>query len=95
MKSLPNVEHPLNVNKSKANRFWDRMKQQKYLYFMSVPFVIWVFVFSYVPLWGWLMAFQNYKPAKGFLRKNGSASTTSLCCLEMNAFISSCAIRWA
>uniref|UniRef100_UPI004053D385 ABC transporter permease n=1 Tax=Paenibacillus sp. FSL H8-0537 TaxID=2921399 RepID=UPI004053D385 len=66
MKSLPNVEHPLNVNKSKANRFWDRMKQQKYLYFMSVPFVIWVFVFSYVPLWGWLMAFQNYKPAKGF-----------------------------
>ncbi|MNI35758.1 putative multiple-sugar transport system permease YteP [compost metagenome] len=33
---------------------------------MSLPFVIWVFIFSYVPLWGWLMAFQNYKPAKSF-----------------------------
>ncbi|KAA9002089.1 sugar ABC transporter permease [Paenibacillus spiritus] len=33
---------------------------------MSIPFVIWVFIFSYVPLWGWTMAFQNYKPAKSF-----------------------------
>ncbi|MDY8023585.1 sugar ABC transporter permease [Paenibacillus polymyxa] len=45
---------------------WDSVKQQKYLYFMSIPFVIWVFVFSYLPLWGWTMAFQNYKPAKSF-----------------------------
>ena len=46
---------------------WDSVKQQKYLYFMSIPFVIWVFIFSYLPLWGWTMAFQNYKPAKSFL----------------------------
>lgn len=46
--------------------FWKSVLQQKYLYLMSLPFVIWVFVFSYVPLWGWLMAFQNYKPAKSF-----------------------------
>ncbi|MGG1615237.1 ABC transporter permease [Paenibacillus sp. NRS-1782] len=45
---------------------WDSVKQQKYLYFMSIPFVIWVFIFSYLPLWGWTMAFQNYKPAKSF-----------------------------
>lgn len=29
---------------------------------MSVPFVIWIFVFKYVPLWGWTMAFQHYRP---------------------------------
>ncbi|WP_054943458.1 ABC transporter permease [Paenibacillus ihuae] len=46
--------------------FWKSVLQQKYLYLMSLPFVIWVFIFSYVPLWGWLMAFQNYKPAKSF-----------------------------
>ncbi|WP_310830277.1 ABC transporter permease [Paenibacillus pedocola] len=46
--------------------FWKSVLQQKYLYLMSLPFVIWVFVFSYVPLWGWLMAFQNYKPKKSF-----------------------------
>lgn len=33
---------------------------------MSLPFVIWVFIFSYVPIWGWLMAFQNYKPVRSF-----------------------------
>lgn len=48
---------------------WDSVRQQKYLYFMSIPFVIWVFIFSYLPLWGWTMAFQNYKPAKSLLEQ--------------------------
>ncbi|MFD1956663.1 ABC transporter permease [Paenibacillus thailandensis] len=43
------------------------MVQQRYLYLMSIPFVIWVFVFNYMPIWGWLMAFQNFKPAKSIL----------------------------
>ncbi|WP_058303153.1 ABC transporter permease [Gorillibacterium timonense] len=47
--------------------FWKKMVQQRYLYFMSVPFVIWLIVFSYVPIWGWLMAFQKYKPGKSIL----------------------------
>ncbi|RIX50881.1 sugar ABC transporter permease [Paenibacillus nanensis] len=33
---------------------------------MSVPFLLWLFIFKYVPLWGWLTAFQNYKPYKKF-----------------------------
>ncbi len=32
---------------------------------MSIPIVIYKIIFSYVPLTGWLMAFQNYKPNKG------------------------------
>ncbi|PZD97498.1 sugar ABC transporter permease [Paenibacillus sambharensis] len=40
---------------------WKRIKQQKLLLLMSVPFVGYVFIFNYMPLWGWLMAFQNYK----------------------------------
>lgn len=50
------------IRVSKGKRFWQTMLQQKYLYLMSLPFVIWIIVFSYVPIWGWLMAFQNYKP---------------------------------
>lgn len=45
---------------------WKVFKNQKYLYMMSIPFVIWVFVFQYLLLWGWTMAFQNYKPGKSF-----------------------------
>ncbi|MFC5471202.1 ABC transporter permease [Cohnella suwonensis] len=33
---------------------------------MSIPFVIWVFVFSYLPLWGWTMAFQKFRVGKSF-----------------------------
>src|SRR5690606_14283821 len=41
-------------------------KNQKILYAMSLPFVAWVFVFNYLPVWGWTMAFQNYIPGKAF-----------------------------
>lgn len=37
--------------------------RQRYLLFMSLPFVIWVIIFKYIPLWGWTMAFQEVKPA--------------------------------
>lgn len=40
--------------------------KQKQLIFMSFPMLIYIVVFSYIPIWGWLMAFQNYKPAKSF-----------------------------
>ena len=38
------------------------MWKQRYLLLMSVPFVIWLIIFKYVPLWGWTMAFQEVKP---------------------------------
>ncbi|QGH33957.1 ABC transporter permease subunit [Gracilibacillus salitolerans] len=46
--------------------FLKRCKQQQALLWMTVPFVIWVFIFKYLPVWGWTMAFQNYKPALSF-----------------------------
>ncbi|WP_068784815.1 ABC transporter permease [Paenibacillus phocaensis] len=52
--------------RKRKSGIWRSILQQKYLYFMSLPFVIWLFVFNYLPIWGWTMAFQNYKPAKSF-----------------------------
>lgn len=37
--------------------------KQRYLIMMSLPFVIWLVIFKYIPLWGWTMAFQEVKPA--------------------------------
>jgi putative aldouronate transport system permease protein len=42
---------------------------QKHLLLMSVPFMAWLFIFKYLPLWGWTMAFQQYKPGVPFLRQ--------------------------
>ncbi|XID90688.1 ABC transporter permease [Paenibacillaceae bacterium WGS1546] len=46
--------------------FLIRLVQQRALVLMSIPFVIWLFVFKYVPLWGWTIAFQDFKPALDF-----------------------------
>ncbi|KRG15326.1 protein lplB [Virgibacillus soli] len=46
--------------------FFHKCKQQKALLWMTVPFVIWVLIFKYLPIWGWTMAFQDFKPALKF-----------------------------
>lgn len=46
--------------------FLARLLQQKQLAFMSVPLVLYVVLFTYVPLWGWTMGFQNFKPGVAF-----------------------------
>ncbi|XNQ64773.1 ABC transporter permease subunit [Alkalihalobacillus sp. 1P02AB] len=42
------------------------MKKQKILYLMSIPVVIYVFIFNYLPVWGWTMAFQDFRPGRAF-----------------------------
>ncbi|MCR4742984.1 MAG: ABC transporter permease subunit [Treponema sp.] len=61
-KTLEREETALTAKKS----FWQRLGKQKALIFMSLPFVLYIILFKFVPLWGWTMAFQNYKPAKSF-----------------------------
>ncbi|CAM4051687.1 ABC transporter permease [Lederbergia lenta] len=55
--------------KRNNKKFWKVFFNQKVLYMMSLPFVAWVFVFNYLPLWGWTMAFQNFRPAKSFIEQ--------------------------
>ncbi|MFA9557700.1 ABC transporter permease [Evansella sp. AB-rgal1] len=50
----------------KQKNFWKKMREQKILYMMSIPVVIWVFIFNYLPVWGWTMAFQNFRPGRSF-----------------------------
>ncbi len=45
------------------------LSNQRQLLIMSVPIILYVILFSYVPLWGWTMAFQNFKPAKTFFNQ--------------------------
>ena len=54
-------------------RSWRRTKVRSYLkrsyplYLMILPAVVIVFVFCYIPMVGNVIAFQDFKPAKGFL----------------------------
>ena len=47
--------------KSLSKKLFD----QRYLLLLSVPFVIWLIIFKYIPLAGWIMAFQDYRPHLG------------------------------
>ena len=48
--------------KSKQPSLYER--DGKKLFWMAIPFVIFVFIFHYMPLWGWSFAFLNYKPGR-------------------------------
>ncbi len=64
------AENKLQGNKKTGQKItWYTLVKQKQLIFMSVPMLIYILIFSYVPIWGWLMAFQNYKPAKSFFEQ--------------------------
>jgi len=46
--------------------FFYRLSRQRQLLFMSLPIILYIILFVYVPLWGWTMAFQKYDPKYGF-----------------------------
>ncbi|NLD47135.1 MAG: sugar ABC transporter permease [Clostridiaceae bacterium] len=49
-------------SKKKAKAY----NKQTELFIMIIPCMILAFIFYYWPLSGWIMAFQNYRPAKGY-----------------------------
>jgi putative aldouronate transport system permease protein len=57
----------LSMNREKT--FFERVVIQRQLVFMSLPIILYVILFSYVPLWGWTMAFQNFRPARSFMQQ--------------------------
>lgn len=56
------------IGKTKPIRKHSLIRQlynQRFLLLMSIPFLAWLFVFRFGPVWGWIYAFQNFNPAKG------------------------------
>ena len=51
---------------SKRDSKWKKYIAQKDLFIMIIPCMILTFIFCYYPLSGWIMAFENYKPFKGY-----------------------------
>jgi putative aldouronate transport system permease protein len=66
-KDVKAVINPELANKTSKRKM---LSKQKMLVAMSVPFVLYIILFRYIPLWGWTMAFQNYKPARNFFQQS-------------------------
>ena len=61
----------LNVETKPKKDLFKKIMKQKTLIIMSIPFLIYIFIFNYLPLAGWLMAFQSINLQKGYLTKRG------------------------
>ncbi|ACX66626.1 ABC transporter permease [Paenibacillus sp. Y412MC10] len=54
----------LNLSPHRKSR-WAMLNQQKYLFLMMLPGLIWAIVFAYTPMVGLYMSFVNYQPTLG------------------------------
>lgn len=65
MSSITKVKTKAKTNEMKTNFSWKEVKRQKVLLFWAAIITVYGVIFYYLPLVGWLMAFQNYKPKNG------------------------------
>lgn len=58
---------PVNLKKTKASKGKMRFKNDLEYIFMSLPAILLVFVFSYIPMFGVIIAFKNYRYDLGII----------------------------
>ena len=61
MKTISDTSQRLTPSQKLVNKIWN----QRALFLMLLPCVVLVAIFYYGPMYGWLMAFVNYKPKLG------------------------------
>ncbi|WP_252228225.1 ABC transporter permease [Caldicoprobacter algeriensis] len=49
-----------------SKRFFRKLKEQKYLYMMVIPGIIWMLIFNYIPMYGIIIAFKDYNIISSF-----------------------------
>ena len=47
--------------------FWQRVYRDRYLLLLFLPCLIYYILFKYVPMWGVLISFKDFKPFIGFM----------------------------
>ncbi len=52
-------------NKKKdLKAFFIKAKKQKFLLYISIPLIVYIFIFSYFPLWGWIWSIFKFRPGR-------------------------------
>ena len=57
---IPNVASVQKPTPSRFRRHLGRIRRQRVLLYMTVPLMLHLFLFQYIPLWGWIIAFKDY-----------------------------------
>jgi len=51
--------------RSRLHQLFKRLKRDKYLYYLAIPGFLFFLIFKYVPIWGVVIAFQDFSPMAG------------------------------
>ncbi|MEK3912283.1 ABC transporter permease subunit [Paenibacillus sp. FSL H7-0331] len=54
------------MRKSRS-RVWAILMRDKFLYLLALPGILYIIIFKYVPMWGIVIAFQDYSPYRGVM----------------------------
>lgn len=57
-----------NTKAARKKSKWHTLKNYKYLYLMMVPGFLWLIIFHIAPIFGIVIAFQDYNPMVGILK---------------------------
>jgi len=57
-----------DINTKRKNYIGKKIWAQRYLMILTLPAVLWMIIFNYVPMYGVTIAFKNYEPYIGFLK---------------------------
>ena len=60
-------EIPLVIRETNRGTFLRHVLKHRYLYLLLLPAAVYYVAFKYLPIYGMVMAFQDFKPVKGFL----------------------------
>ncbi|MFC5448920.1 ABC transporter permease [Paenibacillus aestuarii] len=53
------------ATRGRLGRLWKDIVKSKYLYLLALPGIIFFLIFKYIPMFGVVVAFQNYSPIRG------------------------------
>ncbi|SDY93610.1 putative aldouronate transport system permease protein [Evansella caseinilytica] len=59
------VEEAPLTKQQRRNELWRAVKKNKWIYFMILPGIIYFIIYKYVPMYGLIIAFKDYKPYMG------------------------------
>ncbi|MFC4402699.1 ABC transporter permease [Gracilibacillus xinjiangensis] len=58
-------EEAKQLRKIKRSETWRKVKKNKLIYLMILPGLIYFLIYKYLPMYGLIISFQDYKPYKG------------------------------
>ena len=59
------ISHKAHARRSPLTALARDFKRYKLVYFILIPVIVYYVIFHYLPMFGVVIAFQNFKPAKG------------------------------